>query len=94
MTALTMKSREARSKWRELLDQVLTGNDVLIERNGKPIAVMIPVADYEALLDVLDDLRAARQAGAIYKAWKKDPSTGMPWSEARAELVAEGLLDE
>ena len=49
MTAMTVKSREARSRWRELLDQVLTGNDVLIERNGKPVAVMIPVADYEGL---------------------------------------------
>lgn len=95
MTITTVKSREARTKWRDLLDSILTGeSDIVIERNGKAIAAMIPIEDYEDLIDELDDLRAARRAGAIYEAWKQDPSTGEPYYKIRSELVDEGLLDE
>jgi prevent-host-death family protein len=74
---------------------VLTGDaDILIERHGKPVAVMIPVEDYEELLDELVDLRAARRAAKEYEEWKKDPSTGRPYDQVRAELVRDDLLDE
>jgi PHD/YefM family antitoxin component YafN of YafNO toxin-antitoxin module len=56
--------------------------------------VVISYADYEALQDELDDLRAARRAAAIYEEWKSDPSSARPYAEIRAELVAEGKLDE
>lgn len=95
MTITTVNSREARVKWRDLLDRILTGeSDIVIERNGKPVAAMIPIGDYEDLIDELDDLRAARRAGAIYEAWKQDPSTGESYNKIRSELVGEGLLDE
>ena len=45
-------------KWRDLLDQVFSGGpDVIIERNGKPMAVMISVVDYKDIQDELEDLR-------------------------------------
>jgi prevent-host-death family protein len=90
-----MTSREARVKWRDLLDRVFAGNsDVVIERNGKPVAVMISVTDYEDIQDELDDVRAARRVSAIYDAWKADSSIGRPWEEAKEELIAAGKLDE
>ena len=62
MGILTINSREARIKWRDLLDKVYAGSsDVVIERNGKPVAVLILVEDYEELKDELDDLRSARR---------------------------------
>lgn len=95
MTIETISSREARTKWRDVLDKVLTGRaDVVIERSGKPVAVLIPVEDYEELQDELDDLRAARRAAAAYEEWKRDPSTARPYEEIRAELIRDGLLDE
>lgn len=95
MSIVTVNSREARARWRDLLDQVLAGSsDVVVERNGKPVAAIIPIQDYRELQEELDDLRAARRANAAYEAWKNDPSTGKPWTELRTSLVSEGLLDE
>lgn len=47
MTITTMKSDDARVKWRELLDNVLVNRDeaVVIERYTKPLAVLM---NYEA----------------------------------------------
>jgi prevent-host-death family protein len=95
MTIETVNSRDARSRWRDLLDKVLTRSaDIIIERHGKPVAVLIPAEDYEALLDELDDLRAGRRAMEAYEEWKRDPSTARPYEDIRAELVRDGLLDE
>jgi prevent-host-death family protein len=95
VSILTINSREARIKWRDLLDKVYAGSsDVVIERNGKPVAVMIPIEDYEELQDELDDLRSARRVAALYEAWKQDPSAGRPWEEVKSDLIDKGLLDE
>ncbi|HML21313.1 MAG TPA: type II toxin-antitoxin system Phd/YefM family antitoxin [Aggregatilinea sp.] len=95
MTTETISSRDARSKWRDVLDKVFSRTaDVVIERNGQPVAVLIPVEDYEALQGELDDLRAARQAGVLYEEWRRDPSTARPLEDIEADLRAKGLLDE
>lgn len=91
---LSVKSHQARQSWRSLLDKVLKGEDVIIERNGKALAVLIPVEDYEKIQDELDDLRAARRAEVLYKAWKSNPDTAEPWENVRANLVKDGRLDE
>jgi prevent-host-death family protein len=94
MTVKVYESNRARSRWRDVLDMATAGNaDVVVERYGKPVAVVIPYVDYVALQDELDDLRAARQAAEIYEAWQRDPSLARPYAEFRAELVAEGKLD-
>jgi prevent-host-death family protein len=82
-----VKSGEARTKWRDLLDQVLTEKgDVVIERNGKSVAVLIPAVDYEQIQETLEELRAAREASAAYEEWKGDPNVARPWEEGDAEL--------
>lgn len=87
MPPTKIKSGEARAKWRDLLDQVFTGKgDVVIERNGKSIAVMIPAVDYEQIRETLEDMRAVREAAASYEEWKNDPSVARPWDEVNAEL--------
>jgi prevent-host-death family protein len=91
----TFSSHEARKKWRDILDMVMTRSaDVMIERSGKPVAVIIPVEDYKQLQDELDDLRAGRRAAAAYEEWKRDPSTARTYEEIRKDLVDDGLLDE
>jgi len=68
MVTTTVKSGEARTRFRDLLDQVLTGKgDVMIERNGKNVAVMIPAADYEQIREKLETLRSVREAAATYE---------------------------
>lgn len=82
-----VKSGEARAKWRDILDQVFSGKgDVVIERNGKDVAVMIPAIDYEQIRETLEDMRAVREAAANYDEWKKDPSVARSWEEVDAEL--------
>jgi prevent-host-death family protein len=95
MPATTIGSREARQKWRDLLDAAYTGStDTIIERNGKPIAVLIPYEDYLAIEETLDELRAARRAKELYEAAKQDAALGRSYTKIRAELEDKGLLDE
>jgi prevent-host-death family protein len=95
MVIETISSREARTKWRDVLDKVMSRRvDVVIERSGKPVAVMISVEDYKMLRDELDDLRAAQRAADAYEEWKRDPSTARSYAEIRKEMVRDGLLDE
>jgi prevent-host-death family protein len=93
VTARTFDSRDARTKWRDIMDAAQAGIETVIERYGRPTAAVIPYADYEALQEELDDLRAARRAVAAHEAWRRDPSLGRPYAEVRAEMVTEGLLD-
>jgi prevent-host-death family protein len=94
MTIKTIKSGEARIKWRNVLDQVFAGKgDVVIERSGKKIAVLIPAADYEQIHEALDELRAVREAAAAYDEWKRNPSSARPFDEVDAELDAGGTAN-
>ena len=90
---ITMKSDEARKEWRALMDAVIGGDAVVIERYNTPTAAVIRYDDFMALQDELDDLRDARAAMAAYEAWKRDPSTAVPLSQFRDELITEGLID-
>lgn len=83
-----VKSGEARSKWRDILDQVFAGDgDVIIERNGKEIAAMIPAADYAEIREMLEDMRLAREAEKAYQEWLEDPSVMLDWEDVDAELA-------
>jgi len=94
MAIRELDSNQARTQWRDILDEAQAGeSDVVVERYGKPVVAVIPYADFEAVQDELDDLRAARRAGAAYEAWKRDPGQAVPYERFRAELVTERLLD-
>ena len=93
MTVRVVDSNRARIHWREVLDAARAGEDSVIEHYGKPTAVVLPFVDWEALQEDLNDLRAARRAQAAYEAYQHDPSLGRPWSEIKAEMMRDGLLD-
>ena len=95
MPIQVLDSNRARTQWRDILDSAHAGTvDIVVERYGKPMVAVIAYEDFVALQDELDDLRAGRRATDAYEAWKQDPSRGTPYEEFRAELVADGLLDE
>lgn len=87
-------SDDARTHWRDILDAANAGDDVVIARYGKPMAAVIAMADYEAIIDELDDWRAGRRAQATLEAWRVEPSRGRPYSAVRADLIADGILDD
>ena len=93
MTVTVMGAKEARNKWRDVLDAAHDGADTIIERNGKGVAAIISFTDYQDILEELEDRRADRRAIAAYEDYKRDSSGAVPYREFRAELVAEGLLD-
>ncbi|MFZ5910887.1 MAG: type II toxin-antitoxin system Phd/YefM family antitoxin [Chloroflexota bacterium] len=71
MSLTKVKSGEARAKWRDILDQVFAGKgDVIIERNGKQVAVLISAAAYEQFREKRDGIRAVRESSAPYKTLK------------------------
>jgi prevent-host-death family protein len=52
---------EAKAKLSECVHDVERGDDVVITRNGKPIAALVPIVD----LDEIRRLRAARPKGGL-----------------------------
>ncbi|MFC2037127.1 hypothetical protein ACFLYD_04035 [Chloroflexota bacterium] len=95
MSVAVFNSNRARAQWRDILDVATAGiSDVVIERYGKRVVAVIAYDDYVAVQDELDELRAARRVEAIYEEWKRDPSIARPYTEFRAELVAEGVLND
>lgn len=86
-----MSSREARERWREVLDTVMKGkNDVAITRYGEPIAVVIPADDYEALVDEIEELRMSRLAERIYEDYLADRDSTKTLESVKSELLGGG----
>ena len=84
---LTYSSKDARQNWRKILDTILMrGQDILIERNGKPAAVIVPVEDYENIREALEEYREGLEAQALYDAWKAGSEASVSIAEARQEL--------
>lgn len=94
MVARVVGTKEAREHFRDLLDGAIKGQDFIIERYAKGVAVLIPFEDYEAIQEELEDIRAARRAAEAYGEWKRDTSVARPYAEIRKELVADRLLEE
>lgn len=83
-----MNSRDARARWREILDTVMKGEgDIAITRYGKPVAVVIPAEDYEALGEEIEELRMSRIAEGIYKEYLADRESSVPLESIRSELL-------
>jgi prevent-host-death family protein len=94
MIPKVLSSEKARIQWREVLDTAVSGNDVVIERYGKPAVAIIPYQDFLELADVLQEMREVREAQQVYDAWQNDPTSARPWNDVEADLIADGLLDE
>lgn len=62
-----MSSREARNRFADLMGMVrYGGEEVIVERSGRPVAAVIPLDTYERLVNqrrerfkVLDDLKSS-----------------------------------
>jgi prevent-host-death family protein len=82
MATKVISSDQARAKWREVLDTAMSGEDVIIERYGKPVAVIIPYQDYA-------QSEIVREATAVYEPKSWDTIKTELAAEIKAELLAE-----
>lgn len=110
MAVKTLKSEAARQQWGEILDAARAGQEVVIERYNKPVAILLGFQEYEQLMQVfrlmlsvmegegnadeLNDLLAQIVARRHLQEYLADPSIGVPYEEFRRRMVTEGLLDE
>lgn len=89
MAAKVISSDQARAKWREVLDTAVAGENVVIERYGKPVAAIIPYQDFRELEEMLEDLRDIREARIALEEWQRDPDSFQPWEEMKREMLKE-----
>ncbi|HIP70962.1 MAG TPA: type II toxin-antitoxin system prevent-host-death family antitoxin [Anaerolineae bacterium] len=94
MATTVYSSDKARTRWRHVIDAAVAGENVIIERYGKPAAAVIPYQDFLELEEMLEDLHDIREAQIALDEWRRDPSTARPWEDIKADLIADGLLDE
>lgn len=88
--AKTVPSREFRSNLSALLDDVADGRDhVIVTRNGRPAAALVPIDEYEALEETAEILSDAGALAAIDEGLA-DLAQGdaVALEDLRAELAA------
>lgn len=81
MTVMTIRSEEARNRFRDMLDTAVAGGETVIERHGKPTAVIINYDQWQRWrrmwLAMIDQRIAEMDAGNF-----------VPFEEVEAELQA------
>jgi len=78
----TISVRDARTHLAELITSAESGTPTVITRNGTPAAVLVPIADYQALEDAADIILAREAAAAL-----RDEGEGRRYS--LAEVIAD-----
>jgi PHD/YefM family antitoxin component YafN of YafNO toxin-antitoxin module len=92
MEAMTIRSEEARSQWRETIDAAYVDKkDVIIERYGKPVVTMVAHAKWQRILIRLAELEFAARAAKDYEDMRADPSLIVSEEEYDQILKREGL---
>ncbi|MCC6455786.1 MAG: type II toxin-antitoxin system Phd/YefM family antitoxin [Caldilineaceae bacterium] len=89
-----MTAEEVRRGLGDVFDVVVAGQDVVIERRSKPVVAMIRYEDYAAIQEELEDLRDAQRAREVLEAIRSGKMKTVPWEQLKAELKAEGLIDD
>lgn len=86
LQAKVMGSEEARREWRTVLDTVLAGEDVVVERYSRPAVAVIAYDDYAAILHELEEIRATRRMEQLRAAWQQGKIKALPWDSSEENL--------
>lgn len=78
---VTVSVSEAREKLAEIIDAAET-DPVVVERYGRPAAVVVSPARYEQLLDALEEC----QDIAAFDDALAESGDNIPWEQVRADL--------
>lgn len=77
----TIKVSEARDKLAEVIDAAQS-EAVIIERYGRPAAVMVSPERYEQLIEALEEFEDI----AAFDAAMAEEDDNIPWEQVRADL--------
>ena len=93
--ATAARRQEARIAESGTSEVALTGgkNYILKQEDGKPIAIILPWEQYQALLERLEDLEDFVEADEAMAEYEQDPSTGRSWEDVEADLVTKGVFE-
>jgi PHD/YefM family antitoxin component YafN of YafNO toxin-antitoxin module len=86
--AKVMGAEEVRREWRTVVDSVLAGEDIVVERYSRPAVAVIAYDDYTAIRQELEALRATRRTHQLRMAWQQGKVTNLPWDESQWEESA------
>jgi prevent-host-death family protein len=81
-----VSSEKARANWRELLDAVASGEEIVIERYGRPVAVLSPFA-----ANVPAGSKEVRESSPVYDSTQYEQLKMEVVAEVMAELEAAQL---
>lgn len=82
-----LDSRSVRAQWRDVVDQAVAGQDVIVTRSGKPTVAVISYADYERIQEQLEDMRSVQLAESMMDALAAGRITASPLSEVKQRLA-------
>lgn len=91
---IVMTAEELRRGLGDAFEMVGTGQDVVIERRAKPVAVLIRYQDYAAIQQELEDLRDAQRAKEVREAIRSGKMKTKSLEQVKAALKEKGLLDD
>jgi len=77
----TVSVAQARARFSDLIE-TSAQRPVLIERRGKPSAVLISVAEFERLQEALDELDDV----VAFDAAMAEEGKSLPWEQAKIDL--------
>lgn len=85
----TISANELRSAIGETIDAVrLHGDRFIVERGGKPVAVLVPVSEYEPDESRRERIAATMRAVAAQSALSEDEALALALDEVRASREA------
>ncbi len=87
MALMTFKSDEARAKFRDILDEVTAGREVMIQRYEKPIGVLIPYDIWKSMKYA----EALTEASRISERVKRGESHYTSGDEVMRQVLAQRL---
>jgi len=87
-------SDEARSRWRDMVDiATIHGGRAIIERYGKPVAVVIGYVQMNALLQQIQELEAWKEAQLSNQRIESGQAQGVTLAQHEAKIQAQGATD-
>lgn len=75
ITSGKLGSDVVRRNWRDTVDYVRGGNHVVVNLAGKPVVAIIPIEDWNALKDTLEDMHDNR---LVEQSLQEDAAAGDP----------------